>query len=395
MLAFALGGLNLVRSLGAGGIRAVVATACADEPATRSRHCAGSVLLPPVAERDAAVQALLHAAEDASPGQAVPLYYGNDDYLDLVQERREALGRRFRFILNDPDVAHALIHKQRFAEFALRRSLPVPRALDWQELARWDSPVLVKPKAKTAWESSAVLAQLLGGAGKARVFASGRDVLANAAAARLREDILLQEYVAGGDRQLWSFHGYADERGELLAWFVGHKIRTWPELTGISSFLELAHNDELERLGRDTVARAGLKGVFKLDFKQDAASGRFCLLEINARYNLWHYLAAANGVNLPRVAYEYLMYGKRPTAARYRCTSRWVDLRADFRAYRELAGRGELGLAGWLWSLARGPKVYSLFSWSDPKPCMHYWLSRLKRIPKLTVRFTRWLFTAS
>jgi D-aspartate ligase len=393
MQALLLGSLNVLRALGAGGIRATVAAPRASEPALPSRHCAGHVQLPPLEERDAVTAALLRAAEgSAAP---VPLYYGNDDYLDLVQEQRDALQKRYRYIVNDPPVARALIHKQRFAEFALRRGLPVPRELQWGELDRWRGAVLVKPKAKVDWDNSAVLAQLLGGAGKARVFGSGRDVLANPAAVRLRDDVLLQEYVAGGDRQLWSFHGYADETGQLLACFVGRKIRTWPELTGASSFLELAHNAELERIGREAAERATLKGVFKLDFKQDAVTGGYRLLEVNARYNLWHYLGARNGINLPRIAYDYLVHGKRPQPAGYRCTHRWVDLRVDFQAYRQLHAQGRLGLAEWLWSLARTSKVYSLLAWSDPLPFVRYWLRRLKRLPQLTTRVTRWLFTAS
>ena len=393
MQALLLGGLNVLRALGAGGIRATVASPRESEPALSSRYCAGFLQLPPLEERDAATDALLRAAEAAAG--PVPLYYGNDDYLDLVQERRDALQKRYRFIVNDPAVARALIHKQRFAEFALRRGLPVPRELQWQDLERWRGAVLVKPKAKIDWDNSAVLAQLLGGAGKARVFGSGREVLANPAAARLRDDVLLQEYVAGGDRQLWSFHGYADERGELLACFVGRKIRTWPELTGSSSFLELAHNPELERIGREAAERATLKGVFKLDFKQDAVSGRYRLLEVNARFNLWHYLAARNGINLPRIAYDYLVHGTRPRAAPYRCTHRWVDLRVDFHAYRQLNAKGGLGLAAWLWSLARTPKVYTLLAWNDPLPFVRYWLRRARRLPQFTTRLTRWLFTAS
>ncbi|HEX6692992.1 MAG TPA: hypothetical protein VF110_17765 [Burkholderiales bacterium] len=390
--ALLLGRLNVARALGAGGIASHIASPLPDELAFASRFCTGRIKLPPLDDRDAVVDALLRAGERID---GAPLYFGDDDYLDLVQDRREALSRRFRFILSDPEVARALIHKRRFAAFARRRGLPVPRALEWGELATWRGAVLVKPKAKIAWENSAVLAQLLGGAGKARVFESGREVIANAAAARLRDDVLFQEYVAGGDRQLWSFHGYADERGELLAWFIGHKIRTWPELTGASSFLELAHNPELERIGRDAAERATLKGVFKLDFKQDAVTGRYSLLEVNARYNLWHYLGARNGINLPRVAYDYLVHGRRPQPTRYRCTHRWVDLRVDRQAYRQLHAQGRLSLAGWLWSLARTPKVYTLLAWDDPLPFARYWLRRIKRLPQLTTRLTRWLFTAS
>jgi predicted ATP-grasp superfamily ATP-dependent carboligase len=169
----------------------------------------------------------------------------------------------------------------------------------------------------------------------------------------------------------------------------------------VSSFLELAHNDAFTSVAREVAARVPLRGVFKMDFKRDSVSGDWRLLEVNARFNLWHHLGAANGINLPRIAYDYLVHGKRPQAMpRYRTTHRWLALRPDWRAYRELAARGELSLAGWLRSILQAPKVYDLFSWTDPVPFAREFLSRWRaRIPRVSARITsrlvRWLSTAS
>jgi predicted ATP-grasp superfamily ATP-dependent carboligase len=144
------------------------------------------------------------------------------------------------------------------------------------------------------------------------------------------------------------------------------------------------------------VSALGLKGVFKVDLKREPRTGRFRILEVNARYNLWHYLGAANGLNLPLMAYEYLVYGKRPAATRsYRTTYRWIHLRFDWHAYRQLAARGELSLRDWLASLMAAPKVCQLFSWVDPLPFFCR-LGHLKsRLPRLTTVLRRWLSTAS
>jgi hypothetical protein len=96
-----------------------------------------------------------------------------------------------------------------------------------------------------------------------------------------------------------------------------------------------------------------------------------------------------------RVAYDYLVHGRRPAATAYRRDYRWLWLRTDYRAYRQLAARGELGLFGWLWSIVRGPNVYELFSWRDPLPFLRVAARRARRIPRLTQRMWRWLFTAS
>jgi hypothetical protein len=102
-------------------------------------------------------------------------------------------------------------------------------------------------------------------------------------------------------------------------------------------------------------------------------------------------------VNLPRIAYEYLLFGERPSeSGRYRTRYRWVYLRPDWRAYRELAARRELRFHAWLRSLVRQPLVCQLFSISDPLPFFDK-LRRLaaQRLPRLPRRLRRWLSTAS
>jgi predicted ATP-grasp superfamily ATP-dependent carboligase len=397
-----LGGLDLLRPLGYAGIPVIVATPDAHDPALDSRYCHGHCLLPPLARREAVIGTLLAAGLQLREalGRRVPLYYGTDDHLSLIDDAREALERVYLLLLNPPEVSRALIDKSRFQAFARAYGLPLPRALDWDMLAGAAGPVLAKPRVKTGWEGSAVHQRLLGGQGKARVFASGAEALAHPLVQQLRERLSFQAYVPGDDRQLWSFHGFADERGALLAHFVGRKLRTWPPRTGASSCLALARDAEVEALGRAIAARVPLRGVFKIDFKRCAASGRLYLLEINARFNLWHHLGAANGVNLPRIAYDYLVHGVRPAPRAHDTHRIWVCPRLDWRAYRAYAARGELSFAAWLASLARAPLVYDTFAWTDPLP----WLrQRARRAPArfarelraLGARVQQWLSTAS
>jgi predicted ATP-grasp superfamily ATP-dependent carboligase len=115
-----------------------------------------------------------------------------------------------------------------------------------------------------------------------------------------------------------------------------------------------------------------------MDFKQHAQSGRFYLLEINARYNLWHHLGAVNGVNLPQVAYEYLIGGAVQVRLRARTRYRWLKWSLDWRAALELHRARELTLGGWLRSLAR-PTVHHTFLWRDPGPFLKRLARRLSR----------------
>lgn len=385
-----LGGINLVRALGLAGIPVIVASPEASTPAMASRYCSGRCLLPSLSQREALLERLMRTGQDLAraAGMRVPLFYGDDDYLGLVQEYAAQLSEHYALLLNTPALSRALHSKALFQALGENRGLPVPRRLEWNSLAEFPSPVLVKPKMKTDWDGSPVYGQLFARAGKARIFGDGREALQHPLVRRLAGELAFQEYVPGDDRALWSFHGFADEKSELVEWFVGRKIRTYPALTGDSSYLELAHNDKLAALGREIVERLGLKGIFKMDFKRHATTGRFHLLEINARFNLWHYLGAANGVNLAQVAYDYLTTGARPQHRTADTKYRWLCFKLDLRAVR----RGEVGFPEWLASLLGARKVYDLFAWTDPLPLLvHLW----QQLPRIRRRASRWLSTAS
>ncbi len=380
-----LGGINLARTLGLAGIPAVVASPDPDDAVFASRHCAGRCVIPPLAHRDA-VDALVAIGDRlcAHYGRRVPLMYGSDDALELVYAHRERLDRHFRVLACDTTTGIALLEKDRFQALAAARGLPVPRDLRWDgegpgSVAGMKGPVLAKPRVKVDWYASQMRERLFDGAAKARVFPTGAIARADPALALFHPQLAFQPWIPGGDECLWSFHGVADEAGRVIASFVGRKIRTCPPRTGESAFIEIAYDEALDRLGREVAARVPLQGVFKMDFKRDPRDGRWYLLEINARYNLWLHLGARNGVNLMRAAYDYMLEGRRPPPVLAARRYRWLALDLDWRAFRALAARKELTATRWLWSVLASRNVYNVFAWDDPGPWLASWRDRIVR----------------
>jgi predicted ATP-grasp superfamily ATP-dependent carboligase len=381
-----MGGINLVRTLGLAGIQAIVASPDARDAVFGSRYCSAKVVLPALDSGEPAIDALVALGDRLCHlyGRRVPLMYGSDDALELIYDHRERLQRHFLLLLNDPDIGRALIAKDRFQALATARGLPVPQELAWEgngpgTLAGATGPVLIKPSMKLDWHGSQLQNRLFPGDAKARIFDNGTQALADPVVALFREQLTFQEYIPGGEECLWSFHGLADGQGDVLVSFVGRKIRTYPPVDGESAFIELARDASLEQLGRQVARRLPLKGVFKMDFKRDPRSGEWYLLEINARYNLWHYLGACNGVNLMRAAYDFLVDGAQWETGRYRTSRRWLALRLDFASYRARAARGEANLAAWLASIAFSRTVYNVFAWNDPGPWVSFQSARFAR----------------
>jgi D-aspartate ligase len=175
-------------------------------------------------------------------------------------------------------------------------------------------------------------------------------------------EILAQQLVLGPESAIESFHAYVDASGVVAGEFTGRKIRTLPPDYGHSSAVEVTPLPDVAALGREVLARLRLTGVAKVDFKRDDR-GRLHLLEINPRFNLWHYPGAIAGVNLPAMVYADLTGRQRPTAASSPRTVAWCDPLLDLQAARA-AGISSLGWLNWL----RRCRAICGLSWQDPLP---------------------------
>ena len=372
--AVVLGDLTLVWPVGWAGIPVVAVSPQIDDVAFRSRYVDGWCVVPGyLPPQDVMTVRLLDrlgaALQRLTGGARIPLIYGSDAQLELLYRHRAALERRFLFLLNQEELGWALNDKGHFLALCQRAGVPVPRTFipgfkdgvgDLDDLV---PPLVVKPRTKSDWKD--IQLALFQSKAKARVFADARALRAHPGFAGVQDRLVVQEYIEAPVTHLRSFHGFAGSDGQLLAWFSGHKLHTWPPVAGESALLQLDHDREVEDLGKETAERLQLRGPFKLDLIRDPRDGRLYVLEVNARFNLWHHLGAAHGVNLPAVAHDYLVHGRAPLRPpEYRPRVRWQNVYRDLKALRDL---GPAGVAPSLWTLFR-PTVHELFAWRDPAP---------------------------
>jgi len=173
-------------------------------------------------------------------------------------------------------------------------------------------------------------------------------------------DLLAQELVDGPESSIESYQIYMDEGGKVAGEFTGRKIRTHPKTFGHSCSLEIADLPDTRELGRRLARKLKLRGVAEFEFKR-APNGELFLLEVNSRFNLWHHVGAAAGVNIPAIVYADLLGQPRPAAKQARAGVRWLRPWQDFLSSRA-AG---VPLATWLrW--AANCEVKRGLSWDDP-----------------------------
>lgn len=390
--------LNLLRCFAGSGIPTVVVSSDPSDVTFYSRYCRHKEVMAPASAPETALRDLQRTGQRFV--EKPVLFYADDATLLLVSRNRDRLAQYYRFLLPDRDLVEDLVDKTRFAHLADRLRLPVPKTVLSRELRTPDAleahlslPCILKPNYHIGWfESNAVLAH--GGHPRKVLLATNADELRRmySQIEQFTDDFVVQEYVPGGADSLYSFHAYFNRRSEPVAYYVGRKIRTYPRESGVSTYLELVREPHVVQAGLEILTALRFVGIVKIDFKKDVDRGRLYLLEINPRFNLWHYLGAACGVNLPWVAYTDLVGAPSRLRADYSTDIRWLSFANDARGFVRDYHRGQqLSWPAWLLSL-RGKKVHDVFSWCDPYPSVIATLNYSKALSsKMGRRLFKWI----
>jgi predicted ATP-grasp superfamily ATP-dependent carboligase len=173
----------------------------------------------------------------------------------------------------------------------------------------------------------------------------------------------VQELVPGGDDTLYTVGSYLDAGGRALGVFCGRKLRQTPRGIGTCRVGEAVWVQEVVDAALRLLAAFEYRGLSQVEFKRDPRDGRFKLMEINPRLWQWHGLAAACGVDLPRLAYADLTGERVPEARMDGHGKRW--------AITLLPGERP--------APQRPPYVDAMWALDDPKPALVHWARVVKR----------------
>jgi D-aspartate ligase len=188
-------------------------------------------------------------------------------------------------------------------------------------------------------------------------------------------EVLLQEYVPGGDDELYTAGVFVCADGHLA--FTGRKLKQHPPGLGIARLAETVDRPELVPGSVALLRELGYGGVSQVEYKRDHRDGSYRLMEANFRPWTWIGLATACGTNLPLAAHRWALgevawptitaeaaaggARARRTTARPR---RWVWLVPEVRyALRDLRRGVTPRLEQW-----RGIRAEAFFSRADPAP---------------------------
>lgn len=365
-------GLQTTRILARHGVPVI---GVAEDPhsfACKTRHCQQQVITSTRSE--ALIEALERLAQQQTTRPV--LFPCTDTSVLLISRFRDRLQAHYRIALPSEEIVEMLLDKKAFCEFARDHELPIPRTFflrsrdDAERAAKQiQYPCILKPPLKTPkWERSTKI--------KAFKPASAEELLEiYDRCAPWAEVLMLQEWIAGTDAELYSCNCYFDRQGQPQAVFTARKLRQWPPETGTSCLGEECRNDELREVALRLFRLVDFRGLGYLEMKRDVRTGRQLIIEPNiGRPTGRSAIAEAGGVELLYTMYCDLAGLPSPNAGTqtYR-GAKWIYWRQDLRSAFHYWKRGELTLGEWMRTLA-GRKACAVFSWYDPLPFFADWL---------------------
>jgi len=384
-------GLGVVRALAREGVNCIAVDGDPTSSWTATRHCREVVPCPDF-NGPGLIDTLceLGSRLDA-PGILIPTM---DHTVLLVSEHRARLEEHFVHSLPGDDVIQQLMSKATTYDFAIANGYRMPRTFvvnsdeDLEQcLSQIQMPCILKPQVKTRGflEHRTAKAFFLHTIGQVR---ENYRILAQG-----EPRVVVQEWIPGPDANLIFCLYYFDADGAPLGIFEGRKIRQHIPDCGTACSAEPWPDAYVRESGIRFFQAAGYRGLGAIEFKVDSRDGSYHLMEPTVgRTEHLFALAAANGVNLPYLAYCDMAKLPLPRVEQSKSVVKYVDWKRDWQAARIYHRRGDLSLREWS-KIFWGRKQYSLFSLSDPGPWLHAtFVKPARRVRNKSKKICRRLF---
>lgn len=375
VLGTCINGLGVIRTLGRNGVPVIAVTQNGSEFGSRSRY------LKELWHLDGAEDQIIDSLLQRSHlfDQRPVLFPVVDRWVRGISARRADIAEHYRIQLPDAEVLEAAMSKTGFARLCSDLGLTTPQTLLAESTEqvceaskRVQFPCIVKPEFHTPDYMRAARAKAF------RVTTADELIRVYATFSRVQPQVIIQEWIPGEDGEIYFCLQYYDAKSRRLASFRGRKIRQWPPLTGTGCSIEPARTQRIEDLADAFFSGLDFRGLGSLEFKRDVGTGEFVAIEATVgRTDFNGAVADLNGVPIPYIAYCDLVGLPQRRWRQSRVPVKWVRWSADKASARHYRRKGELSVTGWLWSIR--PLVgWSVWSMTDPWPCVHYASGQLK-----------------
>ena len=188
-------------------------------------------------------------------------------------------------------------------------------------------------------------------------------------------NLMIQEYIPGGDDVVWMLNGYFDHDSECLLCFTGKKIRQCPIHTGCTSLGICLKNEAVEQLTRRFMREIGYRGILDIGYRFDARDGLYKVLDINPRIgSTFRLFVGERGMDVARAMY-YDLTGGSVQIDYAREGRKWIAEDIDFASSICYLRERSITLKQW-WTSSVGIEECAYLAADDLVPILAMFLSR-------------------
>ncbi len=360
--------LSTIRCLGRNGVPVVTIDYSTQRTyAANSKYLSERLLAPHYKnEKEKFIEFLIdYARKQDCPPVLIPCH---DLQVEVIDEYLEELKKYYLIPQTEPGLYTRLMDKGSLAKLAREMGVAVPETLSSSEENLLEKvgtvikyPCIVKPV-----DSPTFVAKFRRKNFKVNNQAELTEALRKAREAGL--EVIIQRIIPGFDDHMYTFDAYLNQEAKVTHWVTCQKYRQFPINFGASVYTGHKYVPELYEIGKRFFEGIKYKGFAEIEFKKDAETGQFYLIEVNVRITNLNSLLDKLGINFPYITYRELTgQPLEPKAIEQDVDLVFWYAYEDLLAIRDYLRTGQLSLGEILKSL-RKPKAYAIWDWQDPRP---------------------------
>jgi D-aspartate ligase len=253
---------------------------------------------------------------NSHPDQRILLFGCGDNYVRSIANSKPLFPENVIAPYMNYDALYRLANKQSFYQICDKYGILHPKTFIYVEKTgglldlQFDAPFIVKPANGVAWWENPFEGQR-----KVHLVHSYdelKTLLSTIYAHGYNHEMIVQEYIGGGDSNLLVMTQYFDGSGVLRMSCSGRVLLEEHTAYGIGNSAVIMSEDHLELAEQlaGLLQGEGFTGFACFDIKYDARDDQYKVLEVNTRQGRGHYYVTGSGLNVARFITEDLVYGR-------------------------------------------------------------------------------------
>lgn len=362
--------LAMIRSLGRRKIPVVACDSVSCSIGFMSRYCTKRALYEnPLIHPKRCLQTLTRIGKKLKRPVLLP---AGDDIIHLAMKYRSEIEENFILPLPSQDSLKHAVDRQRTMHLASKLGIPIPKTFTLSTLDQLRDlkdeityPAVLKPRVSAGF-------RIKFGKKIFKIWSFKQLVDAYRQVSESFPNPLIQEYIPGGTRNLYSLSTIFDPKHRPLGVFSIRKLHQLME--GVTACGEYINNAVITDLSIRILKALHWIGPAEVEFKKDSRDGKFKLMEINPRPFMWINLPIKAGFDIPYLWYKIAIGEACEEITKLRKDLKFINLVHSFLGSIEMLFRNadERRISDFLAAFSKGRYAFDLLLRDDILPFVCY-----------------------